>query len=361
MLMFPHHRTVVALLATLVFIVAFQIVEVHCWGCVGHMLVAEIARRRLDEASAEKIGAMSLNFHESGPFPLSPDMVQAACWADDAKQWHQYAMRGWHFVDTPYNPENITINEPLDAVNAVTVSTSMITALQNMKAPLYMQNFAWVNLVHFIGDLHQPLHAATLYSKDFPHSDRGGNAIVVKVRGREVKLHALWDDICEVPAERYRRPLSSADSSALSATADCLEDNYKFPLSLRKLRNPQAMANESYEFAVNSSYEGVVPGAEVGEAYIQRCKEVAEGRIVLAGYRLGYLLDDLLHSITVSEETMSAYHQHVQRDRNEADHGANKCTDSISRGGHRKIDGLRAHSRCRGKCGAQRGDCAQRA
>lgn len=308
-----HSNPFLLVLATVALTAAFQIVQVCGWGCVGHMLVAEIARRRLDEANAQKMAALSHNFHESGPFPWSPDMVQAACWPDDAKQWHQFAMRSWHFIDIPYNPENVTIEEPLDAVNAVTVSQNMITALQHPKAPLYMLNFAWVNLVHFIGDLHQPLHATTLYSHKFPHGDRGGNAIVVKVKGHEVKLHALWDDICEVPAPNYHRPLSDTDAFALAATADRLEDKYKFASSMRHVRDPQTMANESHDYAVNASYDGVVPHAELDDAYMQRCRTVAEGRIVLAGYRLGYLLNDLLQNITVSEVALSAYRDHVQR------------------------------------------------
>lgn len=313
--MFSRNQAVVLALTTLILTTALQITEVCGWGCVGHMLVAEIARRRLDEANAQKMEAMSHNFHNSGPFPWSPDMVQAACWADDAKQWHQYAMRSWHYIDIPYNPDNITIDEPVDSVNAVTVSANMITALGNVKSPLYMLNFAWVNLVHFIGDLHQPLHATTLYSHKFPHGDHGGNAIEVKVKGKEVKLHALWDDICDAPAPHYKRPLSDTDAFALAATADRLEDNYKFPSALRKVKDPQVMAEESHAFAVNSTYDGVVPEAELSEAYLHRCKEVAEGRIVLGGYRLGYLLNELLNNITVSEADTLAYQNHVQRDR----------------------------------------------
>lgn len=310
--MFARRRFCLSLLTALAFSAALQVVEVCGWGCVGHMLVAEIARRRLDEANVEKMEAMSHNFHVSGPFSSSPDMVQAACWADDAKQWHQYAMRAWHFVDIPYNPENVPVEEPLDPENAVSASASMITALQHPKAPLYMLNFAWVNLVHFIGDLHQPLHAATLYSHRFPHGDRGGNAITVKVKGHQVKLHALWDDICEVPGPNYKRPLSDTDAFALAATADRLVDSYKFSASLRRVRELATMAEESHEFAVNSSYDGVEPDEQLDDAYLLRCKEVAEGRIVLAGYRLGYLLNDLLHNITVSDEAVSAYRHHVR-------------------------------------------------
>lgn len=313
--MFVHRNAAGVFFAILALTAAFQIVEVCGWGCVGHMLVAEIARRRLDKDNAAKMEAMSNNFYDSGPFPWSPDMVQAACWPDDAKQWHQYAMGSWHYIDTPYNPENITINEPVDPTNAVTVSNNMITALRNPKAPLYMLNFAWVNLAHFIGDLHQPLHAATLYSHAYPHGDRGGNAIEVKVKGKAVKLHALWDDICDVPAPYYRRPLTETDTFALAATADRLEDTYKFPSQLRQEEDPQIMADESHAFAVNSSYDGIKPGAELGETYLHRCKEVAEARITLGGYRLGYLLNKLLHNLTVSEDVTSAYRDSVQRGR----------------------------------------------
>jgi hypothetical protein len=41
-------------------------------------------------------------------------------------------------------------------------------------------------LVHFVGDLHQPMHLGK-------PSDRGGNDLKLKWFGRNTNLHRLWD------------------------------------------------------------------------------------------------------------------------------------------------------------------------
>ncbi|AYU80951.1 p1/s1 nuclease [Leishmania donovani] len=300
-------RLPLTVLCLLVLSSALCVTEALGWGCVGHMLLAEIAHRQLDDKNKEKIDAMAEVFAQSGPFPSSPDMVQAACWADDVKRWRQYAMATWHFFAAPYNPENINITDAIDTVNAVTVSLDMISALKNTKAPLYMLNFAWANLVHIFGDLHQPLHTISRYSSEYPHGDNGGNLIQVMVGRKSLRLHALWDNICTGAPPRYQRPLSYTDLFALAATADRLLETYKFPEALRTLVDVMAIHEESHMFAVNTSYPGVTPGATLSEAYLARCKRVAEARLTLGGYRLGYLLNTLLSSIHVDEATLEAY------------------------------------------------------
>ncbi|KAG5473138.1 hypothetical protein CUR178_03056 [Leishmania enriettii] len=285
-------------LSLLVLSCVLSVAEVLGWGCAGHMILAEIALRQLDPANEKKIQAMATQFAQSGPFPWSPDVIQAACWPDDVRRWQQSAMSAWHFIAKPYNPENVS-TVPLQEANAVSVSLNMITALRNTKAPPYLLNFAWVHLLHIIGDLHQPLHTVAMYSHQYPNGDRGGNLIYVRVRGRSVKLHALWDNICTSKPPYYKRPLSFADAFAISSTADRLMEKYKFPFTMRTLTDVAQMAEESYAFAVNSSYADVKPRQPVSEEYLARCTEVAEGRLTLGGYRLGYILNELLSKIPV--------------------------------------------------------------
>lgn len=48
-------------------------------------------------------------------------------------------------------------------------------------------------LVHYVGDIHQPLHAVTRYAKDFPTGDRGGNSFKITSKDGVSNLHMLWD------------------------------------------------------------------------------------------------------------------------------------------------------------------------
>ena len=50
-------------------------------------------------------------------------------------------------------------------------------------------------LIHYLGDIHQPLHCMTRVNPDFPHGDKGGNAFELKSHYRVYELHALWDSV----------------------------------------------------------------------------------------------------------------------------------------------------------------------
>src|SRR4051794_37148479 len=53
-------------------------------------------------------------------------------------------------------------------------------------------------ILHLIGDVHQPLHCATLYSPQFERGDLGGNSFGVKINGKEYRLHTFWDNALDV-------------------------------------------------------------------------------------------------------------------------------------------------------------------
>lgn len=48
-------------------------------------------------------------------------------------------------------------------------------------------------LLHFVGDLHQPLHGATLFDEIFPEGDRAGNFFPIYMGEAKTNLHAAWD------------------------------------------------------------------------------------------------------------------------------------------------------------------------
>lgn len=55
-------------------------------------------------------------------------------------------------------------------------------------------------LIHYIGDIHQPLHASSRYTIDYPKGDEGGNDFRIKVTHKGLgerpnNLHSLWDSI----------------------------------------------------------------------------------------------------------------------------------------------------------------------
>lgn len=67
-------------------------------------------------------------------------------------------------------------------------------------------------LIHFTGDMHQPLHTTSRFSKDFPNGDQGGNFFKLVAKPNETEqitnLHALWDSTVYEWDEDIPQPLS---------------------------------------------------------------------------------------------------------------------------------------------------------
>ncbi|RNF25717.1 class I nuclease-like protein [Trypanosoma conorhini] len=283
----------------------------HAWWCKGHMVVNEIAKRHLNQNAAALVEAAAANLSLSGPFPQFIDFVQSGCWADDLKSFGLDVMETWHFIDTPYNPQKVPINkDPVATVNVKTAIESLTKTLKKYKKkPVpYVISFAIANLAHFYGDIHQPLHSITLFSPAYPDGDRGGNLEVVQVRGATMKLHAVWDSICQGEQPDPPRPLSSKEYAKLRAYADYLEDTYKPTAAEKSETNVTVMAGESYKIGVEVVYPGVRNGVELTQDYLERCKAAAELRLVLAGHRLAAVLNQVFSDVATDQSPKSKPH-----------------------------------------------------
>jgi hypothetical protein len=148
----------------LALLAALKTALVEAWWADGHMLVAKIAYSSLSTTS--QIAADELISLLATDYPTSPDFTTAACWADDLKSLGVTQYNNWHFVDLPVVkggfwwqiPE--TTNSSINpwAINSAVTTLSTTAATQLDKA--IQLRF----LIHFVGDLHQPLHAASLFS-----------------------------------------------------------------------------------------------------------------------------------------------------------------------------------------------------
>src|SRR5262245_13670239 len=109
--------------------------------------------------------------------------MQAARWADDIRNNDKQHRALWHYINWPFKPDgqppSVQTREP-EAVNILTAlaENQRIVATEN-NAERKAIALAW--LVHLIGDIHQPLHTAQLFTVDYPKGDRGGNEICVRV------------------------------------------------------------------------------------------------------------------------------------------------------------------------------------
>jgi hypothetical protein len=86
-------------------------------------------------------------------------------------------------------------------------------------------------LIHYIGDIHQPLHASSRYTYAFPKGDEGGNGLRINVtnagKGETPQnLHSLWDSIIMSQASDMNLPLSTDNWSYLGNESLRLRTEY---------------------------------------------------------------------------------------------------------------------------------------
>jgi S1/P1 Nuclease len=126
--------------------------------------------------------------------------MQPARWADDIRTRDKPQNRPpWHYVNLPFKPEgqpaNVQIREP-EPLNILTAMAENKSVVRNGNdAERKAIALAW--LFHLVGDIHQPLHTAQLFTVDYPQGDRGGNEICVRVTegGQPMDLHRFWDGV----------------------------------------------------------------------------------------------------------------------------------------------------------------------
>jgi len=151
-------------------------------------------------------------------------------------------------------------------------------------------------LIHFVGDVHQPLHAAG-------NSDRGGTCQPVDVTPPEENLHFAWDDAVVVELEHQ------LGTHTPRATATALERIYSQSRMSTKPVSAEQMAWESHQLAISDVYgalhiprqpcapsacQSATPGKVVmSHEYMKRESKVTGRRLTQAGYRLAAILNGI--------------------------------------------------------------------
>ncbi len=175
------------------------------WGDEGHRAIALLAQRYMTPATKARVQALL----SADPDHLTGhDIASSATWADRYRDSDRNTTRErynhthlWHFVDIELRAPNIDAacfgHPPVAPAVAASVGpdrqcvvdkvNQFAAELENPAIDLRERIVALKFLLHFVGDLHQPLHAADDY-------DQGGNNKTVSAAGfRSGKLHHYWD------------------------------------------------------------------------------------------------------------------------------------------------------------------------
>jgi hypothetical protein len=217
--------------------------------------------------------------------------MMAARWADDIRGG-SYDRPTWHYLGLafkpPGQPDWLTEIVPA-SVNAVTAFEQNRTLARTAPDP-DARAVALCWLFHLVGDIHQPLHAGGMVTRDWPNGDRGGNSAKVRAEpgGKAFNLHYYWDGLitntddvrhCRnlATALRLRPDFARPKLTELSATAfDDWARKESWPLA-----KAEVYRNGTLPVGLTDADAPVLP-----PDYTARAKAIGERRAVLAGHRL---------------------------------------------------------------------------
>lgn len=274
------------------------------------MIVCQAAYDNLTPAAKQKVDASIAAFNQQEK--ASYTFVSAGCWMDDIRgRTKEY--NTWHYVELPYTPEGTPLPDASQpsVLYAIHLATDILTG--KTTRPGIDRNQALVMLLHFVGDIHQPLHATA-------HNDSGGNKVVVPNIKDEIvdimparkNLHYFWDSayrrvlkddlaVNEYPEPPYmvEHPVEGHNGAAALVREQTtrLEKIYqaeKYPAG----GTAEDWAKESHALGYKYGYQTLPGGdaanpATLDKPYVDQAREISEERLIQAGHRLADLLNEI--------------------------------------------------------------------
>jgi hypothetical protein len=314
------------------------------------MVVAEIAYRQLGLAERARVVQILKDAFAAGPDGLAEferDLTRglpagasandrdhyifliAATWPDiirdEAHPLHsEFHKPDWHFINLPYAPPGDTVKlppdpvptppgmEPKDIISAIRLCTADVKAADTSKR---VRAARLCFLLHMYGDIHQPLHAAIMFSADkLPHGDEGGNMQLVRLPGhtsdhdRITSIHAVFDELF---GHDTRLATLRDTGERIDHSPGLTPEALKVP---RARKDPMDWAKESVRAAIEFAYlngklealrgltvkqfqhQSQIKVSDVPRIrpdYEQNALPVAEQRVALGGYRLADALTEV--------------------------------------------------------------------
>jgi hypothetical protein len=296
----------------------------RAWGCEGHQVVALLAEKHLTPHAL----AMAKQILADGPIdpslsryckPVETDpLADASTWPDDVRS-QRPGTSPWHYIDIPLGTKDRNFAKYCDPKEGCVTSaiTEELATLRSADADPKERADALRFLIHFVGDLHQPLHAVT-------DNDEGGNCVPVTFFGDAPQLrnpqfesyapnlHGVWD------TNILGRATTGKTSNEVAAELD-VAFRRQIARWQKSPVNIDGWAWESYQLAVKTAY-GKLPARvpvekpqpvkscadddhvstrrlkldeRLGDPYQNASVPVVRERLAQAGARLALLLNQL--------------------------------------------------------------------
>ena len=235
------------------------------WGRTGHRATGEVAEGYLTKKAQQRIKEI-LN---------GQSLAFVSTYGDDIKSDPKYRKYGpWHYVNLEAGQTEYSKAEANPAGDLVQAIKTSIAVLKDPKASKEDKAFYLKMLVHFMGDLHQPLHTGR-------GEDKGGNDIQVRWFGKGSNLHRVWDS-----------EMINDFQMSFTELAESTDD--LTPKEVKKIKTGSILdwMYESKELS-KKVYDSVEIGEKLGYEYMYEWFPVAHDQIQKGGIRLAKVLNDI--------------------------------------------------------------------
>jgi len=271
------------------------------WGATGHKVVGLIAQDRLTPAARAEVGRI---------LGSDQDLEKVAMWADNLRRsvpedrWK--VMGRWHYINLDVRQEETLFGWERACPNGDCVTAQVERALATLRSRFSdkgQRRNALRFLVHFVGDLHQPLHCGD-------DRDGGGNDKYFKVplpggrRSKWVNLHEHWDKLMALGRQEDPGPLAKKLLRALDerrvrdwekgTPRDWVFESYKIAKQRLYHDLPQGPMNLPPEERAKGRGGTNSWGKELPPEYASGgMRALAEEQLQKAGVRLAFLLNEI--------------------------------------------------------------------
>jgi hypothetical protein len=270
----------------------------RAWGPEGHVIVAVIAKQILEQTYPNTWKKAHALLQADKDVLTARDFASRSNWADEEKKRNYAGTHNWHFAEieimggsiaaackghTPpgwpasRGPANACIVDKIEEFR---------TELAKPQTPRAERVLALKYLLHFVGDIHQPLHAADNFDDD------GNDIMVIRpTGGPDLSLHLYWNVA-----------LVGTPGISFNATAAHLMERYRAKFELWADGGPYQWAMESHALAVKYAYGRPIgldrvkggPPVRLTEPYQTNAQRVVDEQLVKAGVRLAMVLAQAL-------------------------------------------------------------------
>jgi S1/P1 Nuclease len=243
------------------------------WGVTGHRTIGRIAANHLSPQASAAVRELLGN----------ETLAEASTWADEVRNQPDYKHTGpWHYINLPLGLTEPEFEKTVKGMTQENVYSALLQQEQVLGSTASSKEQkieALKFIVHFVGDLHQPMHVSR-------EEDKGGNTIQVNYAGVGTNLHALWDskllDHLGLDDQQLAQKVDQVSSAQVTAWQNDPLIKWIW---------------ESYEISSKLYAEiDAMNGRSIDDSYYQAHIQIVQQRIEMAGVRLAGVLNRIFAS-----------------------------------------------------------------